>query len=55
MFFDGWDDIYRILIVGVSSYAGIVFLLRISGKRTLAKWNSFDFIVTIALGSVVAS
>lgn len=55
MFFDGWDDILRILLVGFLTYVGVVLLLRISGKRTLSKWNSFDFIVTIALGSVVAS
>lgn len=33
----------------------MIFLLRISGKRTLSKWNSFDFIVTIAFGSILAS
>ena len=30
-------------------------MLRISGKRTLSKWNAFDFVVTIALGSILAS
>lgn len=55
MLFDNWDDITRVLIVGILAYAAVVFLLRISGKRTLSKWNSFDFIVTIALGSVLAS
>lgn len=29
--------------------------LRISGKRTLSKWNAFDFVVTIALGSTLAT
>ena len=55
MFFDGWEDVVRIIIIAISSYIGVVVLLRISGKRTLSKWNSFDFIVTIALGSVLAS
>jgi hypothetical protein len=29
--------------------------LRVTGKRTLSKWNAFDFVVTIALGSTLAS
>lgn len=55
MFFNAWDGIVRTLIVGLFAYAALVFLLRISGKRTLSKWNAFDFIVTIALGSSLAT
>jgi uncharacterized membrane protein YcaP (DUF421 family) len=33
----------------------MVFLLRVSGKRTLTKMNAFDFVVTLALGSILAS
>lgn len=55
MFFDGWFAILRILIVGVFAYAALIVFLRVSGKRTLSKWNAFDFIVTIALGSTLAS
>lgn len=55
MFFDGWFGLFRILVTGVLAYAALVFWLRVSGKRTLSKWNSFDFAVTIALGSVLAS
>jgi uncharacterized membrane protein YcaP (DUF421 family) len=55
MFFDDWDNIIRILAVGSLAYIGLVVLLRISGNRTLSKMNSFDFIVTIALGSTLSS
>ncbi|MDQ6785865.1 MAG: DUF421 domain-containing protein [Acidobacteriota bacterium] len=55
MFFDGWYAILRILITGVLAYAALVVWLRVSGKRTLSKWNAFDFVVTIALGSTLAS
>lgn len=41
--------------LGAIAYVFIIFMLRISGKRTLAKWNSFDFVVTIAFGSILAS
>lgn len=43
------------LAVGVLAYAVIVVLLRISGKRTLSKWNAFDLVVTVALGSSLAT
>ena len=55
MFFDSWQDILRILIVGTCGYIGVVVLLRITGKRTLAKMNAFDFVVTVALGSILAT
>jgi uncharacterized membrane protein YcaP (DUF421 family) len=32
-----------------------VIALRISGKRTLAKLNAFDLVITVALGSVLAT
>ncbi|MFN3514229.1 MAG: DUF421 domain-containing protein [Phenylobacterium sp.] len=55
MFFDGWSGPLRILIVGVAAYVALILMLRISGKRTLSKLNAFDFVVTVALGSTLAS
>lgn len=55
MFFDNWFDIVRVFIVGILAYAALVLLLRVSGKRTLSKMNAFDLIVTIALGSTLAT
>lgn len=55
MFFDGWYKLSSIFIVGFLAYAAVVVLLRVSGKRTLSKWNAFDFIVTVALGSILAT
>ncbi len=55
MFFNSWDSLQHTLVIGTLGYIGIIFLMRISGKRTLSKWNSFDFIVTIAFGSILAS
>ncbi len=55
MFFGGWYALLRILIVGLLAYLALILWLRISGKRTLSKWNAFDFVVTIALGSTMAS
>lgn len=41
----------RTVVVGTLTYISIIFILRISGKRTLAKMNAFDFVITLALGS----
>jgi uncharacterized membrane protein YcaP (DUF421 family) len=55
VWFDSWSGILRVLIVGAASYAALVLLLRVSGKRTLGQLNAFDFIVTVALGSTLAT
>ncbi|QPH38601.1 DUF421 domain-containing protein [Pedobacter endophyticus] len=55
IFFDNWQSILRAFVITVLGYGTLVLAIRISGKRTLAKMNAFDFIVTIALGSCLAS
>ncbi|SEV88773.1 DUF421 domain-containing protein [Halobacterium jilantaiense] len=52
LFFDGWEPLVRITVVGVSMYVTLVLFLRLSGSRTLSTMNAFDFIVTVAIGSV---
>ena len=55
IFFNSWADLGRVLLVGPLAYLTLLLMLRASGKRTLSKLNAFDFIVTVALGSVLAS
>ena len=55
IFFDNPQALLRTLIIGVLIYPILVFVLRVSGKRTLSKMNAFDFIVTVALGSTLAT
>ena len=55
MFFQGWEGIVRTLLVGFRAYAVLVLFLRVSRKRTLAKLNAFDLVVTVALGSTLAA
>jgi uncharacterized membrane protein YcaP (DUF421 family) len=50
-FFDGLEPIVRIVVVGTAGYVALVLLLRASGKRTLAQMNSFDFVITVAIGA----
>ena len=54
-FFIDWFGLWRVVIVGTLAYVALVLLLRVSGKRTLSKMNAFDFIVTVALGSTLAT
>ncbi len=55
MFFDNISGLVRVLVVGTLAYVWLVAVLRVSGKRTLAQLNAFDFIVTVALGSTLAT
>ena len=55
MFFDSWTGLLRVVVVGALAYVALVAILRVSGNRTLSKMNAFDLIVTVALGSTLAS
>ena len=55
MWFGSWDGLVRVVVGGVVAYAFLVTLLRVSGKRTLSKLNAFDLVVTVALGSTLAT
>lgn len=55
MWWDSWSDLGRILAVGAAAYVTLVVVLRFSGKRTLAKLNAYDLVVTVALGSTLAT
>jgi uncharacterized membrane protein YcaP (DUF421 family) len=55
MLFQSWTGLLRVLVVGSLAYGALVILLRVSGKRTLSKMNAFDFVVTVALGSTLAT
>jgi len=55
MFFDDWNGLLRVVVVGSFGYVALVILLRSFGNRTLSKMNAFDFIVTVALGSTLAT
>jgi uncharacterized membrane protein YcaP (DUF421 family) len=55
MLFSGFEGIWRTIIVGLCAYVVLVGVLRITGKRTLSKMNAFDLVVTVALGSTLAT
>ncbi|MGB6230288.1 MAG: YetF domain-containing protein [Litorimonas sp.] len=47
--------IARVLIATSLTYFFVILLMRISGKRTVARMNSFDWILNVAMGSLAAS
>ncbi|MEX2580670.1 MAG: YetF domain-containing protein [Verrucomicrobiales bacterium] len=55
VFFAGWGGVVRTLAVGVPAYVALVLILRLSGKRSLAQMNAFDLVVTVSLGSTLAT
>ena len=55
MIFDSWSGLGRVLLVAPLAYIALVAILRTSGKRTLTKLNAFDLVVTVALGSTLAT
>jgi uncharacterized membrane protein YcaP (DUF421 family) len=55
MLYDTWSGLARVLIVGPFAYLALLAILRTSGKRTLSKLNAFDLVVTVALGSTLAT
>lgn len=50
-FYGSYEPILRIIVVGTLTYIFLLFLLRLFGQRTLSQMQSFDFIITIAIGS----
>lgn len=55
LFFQNWQGVLRTAIIGALAYITLVIFLRIAGKRTLAKLNTFDLVVTVALGSTLSA
>ncbi|MEX0829282.1 MAG: YetF domain-containing protein [Nitrospirales bacterium] len=55
IFFDNWSALFRTAMIGVLAYVSLITLLRLSGKRTLSKMNAFDLVVTVSLGSTLAT
>ena len=55
MFFHSWESILRVALSAAIIYVVIVLALRVAGAPALAKMSGYDMIVTVALGSLVAT
>ena len=49
------DALLRALLFSLVALAWVVMLVRVSGVRSLSKMTAFDFVVTLATGSLLAS
>ncbi len=52
--FKGWDRVLGVITETVVFYWYAIFLLRVAGKRTVAKMTIFDFLSTVAMASIIA-
>ncbi|MDO1512222.1 DUF421 domain-containing protein [Maribacter confluentis] len=50
-----WENVLLIIASAIGIYLSIIILTRISGKRSFSKMSSFDFAMTVAVGSIVAT
>jgi uncharacterized membrane protein YcaP (DUF421 family) len=53
--FTSWSTVGWIVLSGVLMLLAVVVIVRITGLRSLAKMSSFDFTVTVAIGSILGS
>src|SRR5215213_7455400 len=54
-FFENWRELARTALLALVAYAALIVLIRLAGKRTLAKMNVFDFVFVVALGSTLSA
>jgi len=51
----GWPEVALIALSASAMYATVILLTRLAGVRSFSKMSGFDFAVTVAIGSVLAS
>lgn len=55
-YFDAsFQSLVVIFINALGIYAAVILFTRIAGKRSFSKMSSFDFAMTVAIGSILAS
>ncbi|QTD54695.1 DUF421 domain-containing protein [Parasphingorhabdus cellanae] len=50
-----WDTVLRGSVLGIIAFVWIIILVRMVGLRSFSKMTSFDFVVTVAMGSLLAT
>ena len=53
--FTSWHTVFMALISTIGIYIVLIVFTRLSGLRSFSKMSSFDFAITVAIGSVLAS
>lgn len=50
-----WISLAAICLSALGIYIAVILFTRIAGKRSFSKMSSFDFAMTVAIGSIIAS
>lgn len=50
-----WQALLAIIITATGIYLAVILFTRIAGKRSFSKMSSFDFAMTVAIGSMIAT
>ena len=50
-----WMAVWMVVLTTVGIYVSLIALTRIAGLRSFSKMSSFDFAITVAIGSIIAS
>ncbi|PEQ12207.1 hypothetical protein B2G71_13835 [Novosphingobium sp. PC22D] len=53
--FNSWERLGLVALAAIATYLTIIVVVRISGKRTTANLNSFDWLITVTIGSLASS
>jgi len=53
--YTSWSSVLMVILSTVGIYIALIAYTRIAGLRSFSKMSSFDFAITVAFGSVVAS
>lgn len=55
LIFENGQTTIRIVLSGILMYLFLIFILNISGKRSIANLSMHDYVVTLAMGSIVST
>lgn len=55
VFYDGAGGLIRTVLSAAMLYIAVIVAVRVFGKRSTSQMNNFDWIVTVAIGSLMAS
>lgn len=55
LIFNNWQTVLRVLLSGIFIYFTLILIINLFGKRSIANLSMHDYVVTLAMGSIVAS
>ena len=50
-----WSALLMVFLTAVFAYAALILYTRVAGLRSFSKLSSFDFAITVSIGSIIAA